>query len=70
MLISYPGNFLALRGPPGSGKTALINLHGLLDVPDKGKLLLESYGTVTLSPGQHMGARQQHRHLSFKCHRR
>jgi putative ABC transport system ATP-binding protein len=35
------GDFLVLQGPSGSGKTTLINLLGLLDRPDSGRLLLD-----------------------------
>jgi putative ABC transport system ATP-binding protein len=35
------GDFLVLQGPSGSGKTTLINLLGLLDRPDGGRLLLD-----------------------------
>jgi putative ABC transport system ATP-binding protein len=35
------GEFLVLQGPSGSGKTTLINLLGLLDRPDEGRLLFE-----------------------------
>jgi len=33
-----PGRLLALRRPIGRGKTTLINLLGLLDVPDQGPI--------------------------------
>ena len=35
------GEFLVIAGPSGSGKTTLLNLIGALDVPTKGKVLLE-----------------------------
>ena len=35
------GDFVVLQGPSGSGKTTLINLLGLLDRPDAGRLLLD-----------------------------
>jgi putative ABC transport system ATP-binding protein len=31
--------FNILMGPSGSGKTTLLNLLGVLDLPDKGKVL-------------------------------
>jgi putative ABC transport system ATP-binding protein len=35
------GDFLVVQGPSGSGKTTLINLLGLLDRPDGGRVLLD-----------------------------
>ena len=35
------GDFLVVQGPSGSGKTTLINLLGLLDRPDDGRVFLE-----------------------------
>jgi putative ABC transport system ATP-binding protein len=35
------GDFLVVQGPSGSGKTTLINLLGLLDRPDAGRVLLD-----------------------------
>lgn len=39
--VTEPGKFIAIVGPSGSGKTTLLNLLGALDVPTKGKLLIE-----------------------------
>ena len=44
-----PGNFVVLLGPSGSGKSTLLNIIGLLDVPTKGKVLLEGQDTSLLS---------------------
>lgn len=35
------GEFLAIIGPSGSGKSTLMNIIGCLDLPTKGKVLLE-----------------------------
>ena len=44
-----PGNFVVLLGPSGSGKSTLLNITGLLDVPTKGRVLLEGQDTSLLS---------------------
>lgn len=35
------GEFTAVAGPSGSGKTTLLNIIGCLDVPTKGKILID-----------------------------
>jgi putative ABC transport system ATP-binding protein len=35
------GEFVAIVGPSGSGKTSLMNILGLLDIPDSGSYLFE-----------------------------
>jgi putative ABC transport system ATP-binding protein len=35
------GEFVAIMGPSGSGKSTLMNIIGLLDVPTKGKYILD-----------------------------
>jgi len=37
----YEGEFVAIMGPSGSGKSTGMNLIGSLDVPTKGKILLD-----------------------------
>lgn len=43
------GEHLAIIGPSGSGKSALLNLLGLLDRPTEGRLLLDGIDTATLN---------------------
>ncbi len=43
------GDFLAIVGPSGSGKSTLMNILGLLDVPDKGRYLLDGIDVGALS---------------------
>ena len=38
----YEGEFLVVIGPSGSGKSTLMNLFGCLDLPSKGRVLLNS----------------------------
>lgn len=45
----YSGDFATLCGPSGSGKTTTLNLIGALDIPTKGKIILEDKDLSTLS---------------------
>ncbi len=44
----YEGQFTAVTGPSGSGKSSLLYLLGLLDQPTKGTIQLEGIETTTM----------------------
>ncbi len=43
------GEFVAIQGPSGSGKSTAMNLIGCLDIPSKGKVLLEGKDISTFN---------------------
>ncbi len=45
----YMGDFLAIMGPSGGGKSTLLNILGLLDRPDSGVYLFEGKDVNTFS---------------------
>jgi putative ABC transport system ATP-binding protein len=46
------GDFLAVLGPYGGGKSSLLNLIGALDKPTDGKMLIEGADVLTLNESQ------------------
>jgi putative ABC transport system ATP-binding protein len=43
------GEFVAIVGPSGSGKSSLMNILGLLDIPDSGSYLFEGKEIATMT---------------------
>ncbi len=43
------GEFVSIMGPSGSGKSTAMNMIGALDIPTKGKILLESQDIAQLT---------------------
>ncbi|MGY6651493.1 ABC transporter ATP-binding protein [Amycolatopsis sp. TRM77291] len=58
-----PGEFIALTGPSGTGKSTVLNMIGLLDAPDAGEVRLLG----TKAPGPHTRAanRLRRSHLGY-----
>lgn len=46
------GEFLAIMGPSGSGKSTAVNMIGCLDVPTKGKVILDGHDISKLTESE------------------
>ncbi len=46
------GEFVAIMGPSGSGKSTAVNMIGCLDVPTKGKIMLENHDISKLGESE------------------
>lgn len=47
-LAIQPGEFVAITGPSGSGKSSLMYLLGLLDTPSRGDIVVDGHSTATM----------------------
>lgn len=43
------GEFLSVMGPSGCGKSTMLNIMGLLDLPDKGKVIINNTDTSAMN---------------------
>jgi len=55
-----PGEFVAIVGPSGSGKSSLLNLLGAMDSPTSGEVLFEGHSLAKLSDRQRTDLRSKH----------
>lgn len=53
------GEFVAIMGPSGSGKSSLMHVIGLLDSPTSGTYLLDGENVSTLSPSKQADTRNK-----------
>lgn len=43
------GDFLSVMGPSGCGKSTMLNIMGLLDIPNKGKVIINNTDTSSMN---------------------
>ncbi len=63
-----PGEFVSIVGPSGSGKSSLMYLLGLLDVPTSGDIFIEGQSTKALDENRRALLRLSHLGFVFQFH--
>jgi lipoprotein-releasing system ATP-binding protein len=67
-LAVMPGDFVSITGPSGSGKSSLLYLLGLLDVPTSGEVLVEGQPAGALDEEQRARLRLSEIGFVFQFH--
>jgi lipoprotein-releasing system ATP-binding protein len=67
-LAIQPGEFVAVTGPSGSGKSSLLYLLGLLDLPTSGEVLIRGQSTSSMDEATRARARLSLLGFVFQFH--
>ena len=67
-LAIMPREFIAITGPSGSGKSSLLYLLGLLDLPTSGEILIDGRSTTTMTEKERARVRLTRLGFVFQFH--